>query len=120
VGEEDFPLSYKRCANSQGWYFYEQGELQFFAIYMGRNNFFAYPQGHRYYEDDNENKPYPFSGYFRDIPTDTIGAQMGIKRVAVGSRSMFPHATTGADICIECFARNLANQGCMAVINQPL
>ncbi|MEQ8174088.1 MAG: hypothetical protein ABRQ26_03380 [Syntrophomonadaceae bacterium] len=120
VGEEDFPLSYQRCANSHGWYFYEQGELQFFAIYMGRHNFFAYPQGHRYYEDDNENKPYPFSGYFRDIPTDTIGAGMGIKRVAVGSRSMFPHATTGADICIECFARNLANQGCMAVINQPL
>ncbi len=118
VGEEDFPLPYRRCTNSVGWYFYEQGELQFFAFYMGKHNFLSYPQGYRYYEDDNENKSYPFSGYFRDIPTDTIGAQMGLKRIAVGSRSMFPHTTTGADICIECFARNLSNQGCMAVINK--
>lgn len=117
IGEEDFPLSYQRSDNSVGWYHYEQGELQFFAMYMGRHNFFEYPQGFRYYEDDNESKPYPFSGYFRDIPTDTVGAGMGIKRAAVGSRSMFPHVTTGADICIECFARNLSNQGCMAAIN---
>ncbi len=118
VGVEDYPLPYKRCANSVGWYYYEQGELQFFALYMGKHNFLAYPQGHRYYEDDDENKPYPFSSYFRDIPEDTIGAQMDLKRIAVGSRSMFPHTTSGADICIECFARNLANQGCMAVINK--
>ncbi len=118
VGLEDFPLPYQRCANSLGWYCYEQGELQFFALYMGKHNFLAYPQGYPYYEDDDENKPYPLSGYFRDIPTDTIGAHMGIKRAAVGSRSMFPHTTTGADICIECFARNLFNQGIMAVITE--
>jgi len=118
VGEEDFPLPFTRCNNRVDWYHYEQGELQFFAMYMGKHHFLAYPQGYLYYEDDDEDKPYPFSGYFRDIPTDTIGAQMGIKRIAVGSRSMFPHTTTGADICIECFARNLYNQGCMAVINQ--
>lgn len=120
VGEEDFPLPYQQCTNSIGWYCYEQSELQFFAMYMGKHHFLSYPQGYRYFEDDDEKKPYPFSGYFRDVPTDTIGAQMGLKRIAVGSRSMFPHATTGADICIECFARNLANQGCMAVINTDL
>jgi len=116
VGLEDFPLPYKRCVNSVGWYFYETGELQFFAINMGKHNFLSYPQGYRYHEDDDEKQPYPFSGYFRDIPNDTIGAQMGLKRIAVGSRSMLTHATTGADICIECFARNLSNQGLMAVI----
>jgi|GEM_PF-77051 len=118
VGLEDFPLPYQRCANSHGWYYYEQGELQFFALYMGRHHFLTYPQGHPYHEDDDENNPYPLSGYFRDIPTDTIGAHMGIKRAAVGSRSMFPHTTSGADICIECFARNLFNQGVMAVITE--
>jgi hypothetical protein len=120
LGEEDFPVPYRRCINSIGWYHYEQGELQFFAMYMGRHHFLAYPQGYRYFEDDDENKPYPFSGYFRDIPTDTIGVNMGLKRIAVGSRSMFPHTTTGADICIECFARNLFNQGVMATINDGI
>lgn len=118
IGEEDFPLPYQRCVNSVGWYHYEQGELQFFAMYMGRHHFLAYPQGYRYSQEMGEDEVYPLSGYFRDVPTDTIGAQMGIRRISVGSRSMFPHMTTGADICIECFARNLANQGCMAVINK--
>jgi hypothetical protein len=86
-------------------------------MYMGRHNFMEYPQGYLYYKEGSEDEPYPFSGYFRNIPTDTIGSQMGIKRIAVGSRSMFPHTTTGADIVVECFARNLSNQGCMAVIN---
>lgn len=117
IGEADFPLPFNMCTNSVDWYYYEPGDLQFFALNMGRHNFLAYPQGYPYYKYDTENKPYPLSGYFYDIVSDTIGSGMGIRRIAVGSRSMITHAITGADICIECFARNLANQGCMAVIN---
>lgn len=35
-----------------------------------------------------------------------------------GNKSMFMHMVVGADICVECFARNLYNQGTMAVIHR--
>jgi len=28
------------------------------------------------------------------------------------------HTVTGADLCVECFARNLSNQGALGVIHR--
>ncbi|MGD0487322.1 MAG: hypothetical protein ABSB94_09020 [Syntrophorhabdales bacterium] len=36
----------------------------------------------------------------------------------MGNKSMFMHMVTGADVTVECFARNLYNQGTMAVIHR--
>jgi len=76
------------------------------------------PTGYRYDEEDDELKGYPFSGYFREVPGHTLGADCGGRSIAVGNRSMFTHMVFGADISVECFARNLFNQGCMAVIQR--
>ncbi len=40
------------------------------------------------------------------------------RSIAVGNKSMFMHTVTGADLCIECFSRNLYNQGVMGVIHR--
>ena len=118
VGIRDFRLPYTACANGKGWYGYENGEAQFLTISTGKHQVFAYPPGNRTYLEDNEDKRYPFSGYFTSLPAGTMGERFGGKSIAVGNRSMFMHTVTGADIAIECFARNLANQGCMGVIHR--
>jgi len=40
------------------------------------------------------------------------------RSIAVGNNSMFMHMVTGADMCVECFARNLSNQGALGVIHR--
>ncbi len=118
VGLRDFPLPAGRCRNGTGWFSYEPCEGQYLTISTGRHQALAYPAGYRSYLEDDEAKEYPFSGYFTVIPAGTVGTLTGARSIAVGNRSMFMHTVTGADIAIECFARNLANQGCMAVIHR--
>ena len=118
VGCEDFRLPHTACQNGRGWYRYEPGDGHYLALTTGRHWVFSYNGGYRYYRDDNEAREYPFSGYFTALPTGTIGQDYPGRSIAVGNRSMFMHATTGCDITCECFARNLYNQGCMAVIHR--
>lgn len=118
IGVRDFLLPYNLCANGVGWYYYEPGEAQYLAISQGKQQLFTYPPGYRYYLEKDEKKEYPFSGYFTTIPEDTIGSSFRGRSIAVGNRSMFMHTTTGTDIAYECFARNLNNQGCLAVIHR--
>ncbi|MDD3845889.1 MAG: hypothetical protein PHC90_05950 [Syntrophorhabdaceae bacterium] len=47
-----------------------------------------------------------------------FGNQFTGRSISVGNKSMFMHMVAGADICVECFARNLYNQGTMAVIHR--
>lgn len=118
IGLKDFPFPYTTCTNGVDWYQYETGDAQYLAISKGEHQLLAYPAGYRSYLEDDENKEYPFSGYFTAIPSDTLGERFTGRSIAVGNRSMFMHTTTGADICVECFARNLYNQGCLAVIHR--
>ncbi|MDT8899768.1 hypothetical protein [Anaeroselena agilis] len=118
VGLRDFPLPARRCRNGPDWFNYEPCECQHLTVSTGRHQALAYPAGYRSYLEDDENKEYPLSGYFTSIPAGTVGTLTNARSIAVGNRSMFMHTVTGADIAIECFARNLANQGCMAVIHR--
>ena len=118
VGSTHFALPHMPCSNHVGWYTYEPGEAQYLTLTTGTHQVFAYPAGYRYDEEDDELKGYPFSGYFREVPGHTLGADCGGRSIAVGNRSMFTHMVFGADISVECFARNLFNQGGMAVIQR--
>ncbi len=118
VGEEDFTLPHTTCENGKDWFCYEPVDGQYLAITTGRHAVFEHNGGYRYFLDDSEHKPYPFSGYFTELPTGTIGHDYPGRSIAVGNRSMFMHVTTGCDIACECFARNLYNQGVMAVIHR--
>ncbi|MDD2336895.1 MAG: hypothetical protein PHD01_10000 [Geobacteraceae bacterium] len=118
LGAEDFPWPYREIDNGREWFFYETGDAQYLTITTGRHQVLEYPVGYRYFEEDGPGKEFPFSGYFRSVPEDTIGASCGARSIAVGNRSMFMHMAAGADISLECFARNLYNQGTMAVIHR--
>jgi hypothetical protein len=116
IGKTHFPIPHISCDNGKDWFFYEPGEGQYLTITTGTHQVFAYPTGYRYFDIDVEKMQFPFSGYFTEIPGHTIGNDFAGKSIAVGNRSMFTHMVFGTDISIECFARNLHNQGCMAVL----
>jgi len=118
VGLEDFPWPNTPCANSVQWYYYEPGSAQYLSITAGRHRFFDYPAGYKYFAELHETNDYPFSGYFKSIPSGTLGEAFPGRSIAVGNRSMFMHMVAGVDIAVECFARNLYNQGTMAVIHR--
>ncbi len=118
VGLDDFPWPNEPCKNSVEWYYYEPGSAQYLTIMSGEHRVFDYPAGYKYYKELHETNDYPFSGYFKSIPQRTLAGAFPGKSIAVGNRSMFMHMVAGADIAVECFARNLYNQGTMAVIHR--
>ncbi len=117
VGIRDFKLPYHACDNHVEWYCYEPGDAQYLTIMTGGHQVFAYPAGYRYHDENDSNPDFPYSGYFKSIPEHTLGRDYPGKSIAVGNRSMLTHMVYGADISIECFARNLYNQGTMGVIH---
>jgi hypothetical protein len=118
IGLRDFPWAVAPCSNGRGWFYYEPGDNQYLTLSTGKHQVFEYPTGYKYFEEDAEKKTFPFSGYFRSVPENTIASGLDVRSIAVGNRSMFMHMATGADICVECFARNLFNQGTMAVVHR--
>ena len=118
VGCQTFPLPYQAISNRMGFYNYAVSESQYLALNTGQHFVeHPFPRAYRYYTEDDENRVYPFSGIFNSMPAQTIGQQFKGRSVAVGNRSIVTHATTGASISVECFARELYNHGTMAVLN---
>jgi hypothetical protein len=116
IGVKDFPLPFQACNNHVGWFYYEPGEAQYLTVMTGGHQVFAYPTGYKYHDENDNNPDYPYSGYFKTIPEHTLGRDYRGKSIAVGNRSMLTHMVFGAKMAIECFARNLYNQGTMGVI----
>ncbi len=118
VGTDEFMLPCASCSNGKEWFFYETGDAQYLAIASGEHRFFDYPKGYRYFDEVDNTRDYPFSGYFKTIPTNLFGSSFEGRSIAVGNKSMFMHMVTGADISVECFSRNMFNQGTMAVVHR--
>jgi hypothetical protein len=120
VGLSDFLWPHLPCRNGTGWYYYEPGEAQYLTMTTGKHRFLDYPTGsaYKYFDKKEETKDYPFSGLFKSIPEGTLGKTFPGRSIAVGNKSMFMHMVSGADLSIECFSRNLHNQGTMAVIHR--
>ncbi len=118
VGLDEFLLSHISCNNGKEWFYYETGDAQYLTISSGEHRFFDYPKGYRYFDEVDRTNEYPFSGYFKSVPGNTFGSSFAGKSIAVGNKSMFMHMVTGADISVECFSRNMFNQGTMAVIHR--
>ena len=120
VGCDTFPLPFESTDNTHGWCHYAVGDAQYLAVSTGRHFVeFPYPPGYRYELYDDEAKPYPFSGVFRELPADAIGRRFPGRTAAVGARAVMTHATFGADIAMECFVRALYNHGVMATVHVP-
>lgn len=118
VGCETFPLPFRPISNEFHGYCYAVGEGQYATLTTGRHFVERpYPPGYRFYLDDDEHKPYPFSGIFTELPEGTIGQRFEGRSAAVGDRGILTHAVAGADVVIECFVRALYNHGVMAVLD---
>ena len=118
VGAEDFHWSNTPCGNSREWFCFEPGDAQQLAITTGQHRILQYPPGHLFYSGDTEKRYYPLSGYYKEIPVGTVGAEFSGRSIAVGNKSMSTHMVSGADLCVECFARNHYNQGTLGVIHR--
>lgn len=118
VGEHYFPDNTFMCSNGPGWFCNEPGDAFYLTLSTGKHQPFAYPTGYRYFDRNEEDINFPFSGYMTGIPENTLALNYPGKSIAVGNRSMFMHMAFGVDIGIECFARNLFNQGCMGVVHR--
>ena len=118
IGINDFKLPYQKCSNKYKWYTYEQSEDHYLSLLTGKHfQYNDYPSGYKYYVEDNNEKKFPYSGPYTDFPSETVGKSIDVKSAAVGSRGILTHMASGADISIECFARQLYNYGTMAIIN---
>jgi len=118
IGMEDFRFDWTACTNTFSWYTYTCGDEQYLTLNSGLHlPYHQFPPGYRYYEDDSEDKPYPFSGCFHCLPDYVLGADPEIRSAAVGNRSVLTHLASGADISVECLARSLYNYGSMGVID---
>jgi hypothetical protein len=118
VGLAEFPWPHHPAANGRDWFYYEPGDGQALTIVAGAHRVFDYPTGYKYHDEVMERTEFPLSGYFTSVPGGTLGSAFEGRSLAVGNRSMLTHMVPGADISVECFARNLANQGCLAVIHR--
>ena len=118
VGAQNFSRPYMPCSNGKGWFYYEPGESQYLTMTTGAHQVFTYSSGYFGYLNTEEYEEYPFSGLLTEEPQHTLGSDFSGRSIAVGNRSMFTHMVYGADICVECFARNLYNHGNMAVIHR--
>ncbi|HWQ08673.1 MAG TPA: hypothetical protein VN436_06195 [Holophaga sp.] len=118
IGAAEFPWPCSTVQNGRDWFYYEPGDGQYLTIASGAHRVFDYPTGYRYFDEIMEDKAYPLSGYFTAIPEGTLGSAFPGKSAAVGDRSMFMHMVPGADLSVEVFARNLYNQGTMAVLHR--
>ncbi len=118
AGKSVFPKSSRLVQNGVDWFCYEPGDAFYLTLSTGRHQPFAYPVGFRSFDKDADVLKFPFSGYMDSVPSHTLAMDFQGKSIAVGNRSMFMHMAFGVDISIECFARNLFNQGCMAVVHR--
>ncbi|PKL41397.1 MAG: hypothetical protein CVV44_01810 [Spirochaetae bacterium HGW-Spirochaetae-1] len=115
AGCDDIPGG-SPCSAELDWYTYTGGDDFYQALMTGTELYRqSYPPGFRYYFEDTPDKPYPYSGPYRELPS-TPWMSRGIKTIAAGSRGIITHVMSGADIALECFARALYNYGTMAVI----
>jgi len=118
VGKEFFPKDHSMCRNGCGWFCNEPGDSFYLTLSTGKHEPFAYPAGYRSFDRDAEITKFPFSGYMLSVPENTLALDYPGKSIAVGNRSMFMHMMFGVDISVECFARNLFNQGCLGVVHR--
>ncbi|WP_028893775.1 hypothetical protein [Syntrophorhabdus aromaticivorans] len=121
IGLDEFLWPHLPCRNGVEWCYYEPGEAQYLTIVSGRHRFLDYPtgSGYKYFNgSEGATRGYPFSGHFKSIPEGAFASTFPGRSIAVGNKSMFMHMVTGADLSVECFARNLYNQGTMAVIHR--
>jgi hypothetical protein len=110
---DDFPYAFDVCRSRMGWFEYDL-KSKLAVIFSGKSVVESeYPPVIRMYKEEDA---YPFTVAFNEPSQDLLGRSSEGLCVAVGNRSILPHAFFGADITIECYARYVYNYGSMAIL----
>jgi hypothetical protein len=120
-GAKDFLIPHASLPASDKWMIYAGGMSQYSAILSGEPFYrSSVSLIHDSLTRQHRSPLYPYS-QFSDghLPENALGRREGVRTAAVGSRSIFTHSMTQADICVECQARQMVASGLLALINVP-
>ncbi|MDD2480809.1 MAG: hypothetical protein PHC44_05030 [Lutispora sp.] len=110
----NIPNGFTLCDNVDDWYAYRGMDL-YLALHTGKPFYETeFPPVYDRSKPKSSKAKYPMSGFFNDLPEDSIGAKEGIKSGAVSSRSMITHMIANADITLECYSRERSHMGLLA------
>ena len=121
MGADDFLIPHEALPAKDKWMPYADGLSQYMALLSGQPFYrFGFPLVQEGRALKTRSNRYPYSQFTdMDMPKNVIGRRKDIKTAAAGSRSMYTHAISQADICIECHARQMAASGILVLINDP-
>jgi len=121
VGAKDFLLPYDDLPAHEKWLSYSDTFCIYMALLLGEPFYrFGIPLVREIKTFVKRGKRYPYSQFTDgDMPKNTIGRRKDIKTAAAGSRSIYTHAISQADICIECQARQMVASGTLVLVNDP-
>jgi hypothetical protein len=121
TGTDDFLIHHGKLSAKDKWMVYTDSFSQYMLLLSGQPFYrFGLPLVRDIRSSKERSKRYPYSQITdKDLPKNVIGRRKDIKTAAVGSRSMYTHAISQADICIECQARRRIASGILVLINDP-
>ena len=121
IGAEDFEIPYKNLPSSDKWIAYSDCFCQYMALMSGEPFYrFKIPLVREPKAFKARMNRYPYSQFTDgEMPKNTIGRRKDKKTAAAGSRSIYTHAISQADICVECQARQMLSSGILILVNDP-
>jgi hypothetical protein len=121
IGAADFLLPYNNLPADDKWLIYSDSFSLYMALLLGEPFYrFGIPLVREPSVFKERLNRYPYSQFTdKEMPKNTIGKRKDIKTAAVGSRSIYTHAISQADICIECHARQMISSGVLVLVNDP-
>ena len=121
TGTDDFLIPHESLPAKDKWMAYADGLSQYMALLSGKPFYrFGIPLVRECHPFKERGKRYPYSQFSDgDMPGNVIGLRKDVRTAAAGSRSMYTHAISQADICIECHARQMVASGILVLVNDP-
>jgi len=121
IGAADFHLPYENLPARDKWITYSDSFSQYMALLLGEPFYRSgIPLVREFRTFKERVNRYPYSQFTDgEMPKNAIGRRKDVKTAAVGCRSIYTHAVSQADICIECHARQMVSSGILALVNDP-
>jgi len=121
TGADDFLIPHETLPAKDKWMVYTDGISLYMSMLSGQPFYrFGIPLVRENRPFKERSNRYPYSQFTDwDMPKNVIGRRKDVKTAAVGSRSIYTHAISQADICIECHARQMVASGILTLVNDP-
>jgi len=121
TGSDDFLITHDELPAKDKWMDYSDRMSLYMALLSGQPFYrFGIPLVREVRHLNGRGNRYPYSQFTDgDMQKNVIGRRKDVTTAAVGSRSVYTHAISQADICIECHARQMVASGILVLVNDP-